>query len=48
MIEYLVYSGEYPFKEYLGSFFWAADDPAGALQRALKDFDGHIVVEPNV
>ena len=48
MIEYLVYSGEYPFKEYLGTIHWYPDDPEGALQRALADFGGHCVVEPNV
>jgi hypothetical protein len=49
MIQYIVYRGEYPFNEVLGTVEAPADRPDIALQQAIKGFktvDHHPVVEP--
>lgn len=46
MIIYFVYSGEYPFTDYLGTVVAPADNPEQALKIAIGFYGGHPVVEP--
>jgi len=45
MNTYLVYNGEYPFDQVLGTV--VADTPEAALQKALEQYGNHCIVGPD-